>query len=325
MRKAFLVLGFLLSFATAMSGFLQAQCYGSLMLASDFFEFDHIVRLGVHFGEASSVPNDIVCSRSMLPGETALDVPIFAYNLHEGITYLEFSVVSNESLAVFVPDNCFSVVASDTCHCDSEYRIDLAIQACGSVCGPARIGTARIVRIAGSDPVWIDLRPNGQTGKMFALDTYGHSCNAYSPQHGGFVGQDYLYACQESICEEPNAPVTAFAAKKNSGCSVQLTWVAGSGNRTMVRFRTDQYPTGYADGQLAFEVRSTAGEHQYFLHTDVPQPATIYYKAFSLTRDASDLITRASFVECSSVDTIWMKCEIGVDAATWGAIKSLFR
>jgi hypothetical protein len=318
MKKALLVLGFLLCFMTAMSGFLQAQCYGSLMLSSRFFEFDRIVRLSVHFGDAASVPYDVVCSRSMLAGETTIDAPIYAYNLNEGITYLEFSVVSNESLAVFVPDNCFSIVASYRCHCNGLYRIDLAVQACGPTCGPARIGKARIVRIAGNDPVWIDLRPNGQTGKMFALDTYGLLCGAYSPQHGGFVGQDYLYACQKPMCEEPNTPVTALAAERNAGCSTKLTWIAGSGNRTMIRFRTDQYPTDYQDGRLVVEMPSTPGESQYYYHTDLPEPATIYYKAFSLTRDASDLLTKSSFVECSSVD-------IEVETATWGVIKSLFR
>jgi hypothetical protein len=72
-------------------------------------------------------------------------------------------------------------------------------------------------------------------------------------------------------------------------------------------------------------VPSSPGESQYYFHTGIPTEATLYYKAFSLTRDAGDTITRGSFVECASVDTVQVKCEIGVESTSWGAIKSLYR
>jgi hypothetical protein len=106
---------------------------------------------------------------------------------------------------------------------------------------------------------------------------------------------------------------------------VKLTWVAGSGNRTMIRYRTDRYPTGTEDGLLAIEVPSSPGESQYYFQTGIPNAATLYYKAFSLTRDAGNLITRSSFVECASVDTVQVRCEIGVESTSWGSIKSLFK
>jgi hypothetical protein len=203
--------------------------------------------------------------------------------------------------------------------------MDLALQACESSCGPVRIGYAQVVRAGASDPVWIDLRPNSQTGTMIALDDYGRSHNVFSPQHGGFIGQNYLYACQMPICEEPNTGVTDLDAEQGQGCSVELTWVAGSGNRTMIRYRTDRYPTGTGDGILAIEMPSVPGESQYYFQTGIPSAATLYYKAFSLTRDAGDLIIRSSFVECASVDPARVKCEIGVETTSWGSIKSLFR
>jgi hypothetical protein len=325
MKKALITGTVLLTLMIVASGALEAQCYGNLALSSSFAEFDYLVRLAVHFGDASSIPDDIVCSRSMLSNELVFDVPIWAYNLHEGIGYLEFSVVSNESIAVFVPDNCWSIVGSCRCTCDGYYRVDLALQACESSCGPVRVGYAQVVRVKGSDPVWIDLRPNTQTGKMIAIDGSGKSHNVFSPQHGGFIGQNYLYACQQPICEEPNTSVTDFVAEMGQGCAVKLTWVAGSGNRTMIRCRTDRYPTGTSDGTLVVEVPSAPGESQYFFHTGMPNPATIYYKAFSLTRDSGDYITRNSFVECASVDMIEVKCEIGVETTSWGSIKSLYR
>jgi len=325
MKKAVLASTVFLVFIVSASTALQAQCYGSLALSSSFTEFDYLVRLAVHFGDASSIPTDIMCSRSMLSSELVIDVPLWAYNLHEGAGYLEFSVVSNESIAVFIPDNCWSVVASCRCKCGNDYRLDLALQACESSCGPVRIGYAQVVRVRGSNPVWIDLRPNSQTGKMIAIDGYGKSHNVFSPQHGGFLGQNYLYTCQEPICEEPNTSVADLVAEQGQGCSVKLAWVAGSGNRTMIRYRIDRYPTGTEDGLLAVEVPSVPRESQYYFHTGIPSVATLYYKAFSLTRDAGGLITRSSFVECASVDTVQVKCEIGVETTSWGSIKSLFK
>jgi hypothetical protein len=325
MKRSFLAPLFLLLLITAASTSSHAQCYGSLMMLGGSSELDRTVRLSVHFGDVSSIPYDIVCGRSLLPGETTVDVPIYAYNLHEGIAYAEFSIACNESLDTFVPDVCFNVVASERSRLGLDYRLDLAVQACQPACGPVRIGSARIVRTSGHDPLWIDLCPNGQTGKMYVLDTYGQQHNAYSPQHGGYVGQGYLYACQEPMCEEPNAPVVNFTAEKVTGCVVRLTWVGGGGDRTMIRFRTDQYPTGYQDGELAADVPSLPGQSQAFVHNDPPTPAMIYYKAFSLTRDAYGTITKSSFVECSSIDAVWVECEIGFDPTTWGAIKSLFR
>ena len=187
MKKVIPASAVLLAFIVAASGALQAQCYGSLALSSSFAEFDYLVRLAVHFGDAASIPTDIICSRSMLPSELVIDVPLWAYNLHEGAGYLEFSIVSNESIAVFVPDNCWSVVGSCRCRSGTEYRLDLALQACETSCGPVRIGYAQVVRVKESDPVWIDLRPNSQTGKMIAIDGYGKSHNVFSPQHGGFT------------------------------------------------------------------------------------------------------------------------------------------
>jgi len=316
---------FVCAMTMAMSGLPRAQCERAMLLASGYLESDNLVRLAVHFGDPSSVPGDIVCSRSMLPGDTRFEVPICAYNLDRGIQYLEFSVESNESLGVFIPDGCFGMVSSSKSYSAGRWHMDLALQSGAPCCGPVDVGAVEIVRAHGSDPIWIDLKPNGQSGKMYALDAVGEQLSVFPPMHGGFIGQRYLYACQEPICEEPNAPVTGFVAEKSPGCAVKLSWTAGSGNRTMVRYRTDMYPTGPSDGELAVETTSVAGETQFFFHTGIANLTRVYYKAFSLTRDAGDNIVRESFVECSSMDTTQVKCEIAVKPASWGAIKSLYR
>ena len=67
------------------------------------------------------------------------------------------------------------------------------------------------------------------------------------------------------------------------------------------------------------------GQFYYAYHVEIPTPAKIYYTVFSLTRDASGAIVRDSFVECTAVGYIIIKCEIATEETSWGAIKSLYR
>jgi hypothetical protein len=303
----------------------MAQCQPGLALSSSASGYGYFVRMAVHFGEVLSNPYDIVCSRSLIPGENAVNVPIWAYNLHEGADYFEFSVASNESLGVFIPDNCFGVVSSSRSYAAGVWKLNLIVQACGAVCGPVRIGYAEVVRVAGNDPVWIDLGPNAGTGRMVARDVSGGYHLAFSPMHGGYLGQSYLYACQEPICEEPNTTATAFDIRLLEGCRVKVLWTAGGGNRTMVRWSTHRFPTGIEDGHFAVEVPTKPGLN-YLVYLDrFPTPAVLYFTAFSLTRDASGLIARDSFVECSAVDKIDINCVIATEETSWGAIKNIYR
>ncbi len=109
------------------------------------------------------------------------------------------------------------------------------------------------------------------------------------------------------------------------GCAVELRWVAGGGNTTVIRCRTDRYPTGYDDGDLVVEMSSTPGESQYYFQTGIQSGSVLFYKAFSSTQDASGNVLNNSFVECSSVDTVLTDCEIAVEETTWGEIKSMYR
>lgn len=305
------------------SGNIQAQCYGPLALSSSFFEFDYLARLCVHFGDASSLPEYVQCSHSVLP-DVSMEVPIYAYNLHEGVERLEFSVESNDSIAGFAPDNCFQIVSSCICHADGLYRMDLELEACQSLCGPVLIGLVNIIRVRDVDPIWIEFLANKETGRMVAVDSYGETRYLFSPNHGGYVGTGYLYACQRPLCEEPNSPVENFQASMGHGCSVRITWIAGGGNKTVVRYRTDRFPMGYADGELVVELDSTPGESQQYFHTNIPEGAVLYYKAFSLTRNASGTVLNNSFVECASTDTTYVECEIGVESISWGGIKKKY-
>ena len=91
------------------SGGANAQCFGSLMLSPGYLEFDYLVRIAVHFGSAEDLPADVICSRGRMPGEDIIEVPIWFYNVHEGVTYLEFGVESNDTIVGFEPAGCVSV------------------------------------------------------------------------------------------------------------------------------------------------------------------------------------------------------------------------
>lgn len=322
MIRAFLALALVPLVIAIAYGSPMAQCR---VVSSAAAEYNYLVRLAVHFGDALTNSCDVVCSRSLLPGETVVNVPIWAYNLHEGMTHVEFSVVSNESLGVFVPDNCFSISSTSFSRTTAGYRCNLVLDACAAACGPVRLGYAQVVRAHGYDPVWIDLQYNADTGLMMARDASGGSHLAFSPQHGGYMGQTYLYACQPPICEEPNTTAPYFEVVPGGDCRVKVKWTAGGGTSTMVRWSTHRYPTGVEDGHLAFEKPTVPGQSYYAYHVEIPTPAMIYYTAFSLTRDASGAIVRDSFVECTAVDYIFIKCEIATQESSWGAIKSLYR
>jgi hypothetical protein len=304
---------------------LRAQCYGSLSLSSDFFGYDYIVRLGVHFGDVGSLPADVVCSRGMQPGESPVGFPIYAYNLHNGAEYLEFSIESNDSLSGFVPESGFQIAHVYLERFGNLFRLNLQLEAVWPVCGPVLVGTAEIVPIMGVDPIWIDLVPNRLTGEMIARDRYNERHYLFSPKHGGYVGLDYLYYCQEPICVEPNQHVTGVRATSGPSCSVKVEWVGGGGASTMVRYRFDRFPAGYDDGELAVEMPTMPGQWQFFYHTGLPQGKVVYYTAFSLNRDMGGDIELDSFVECASTDTVITSCVIAVKESSWGLIKDMYK
>ena len=156
---------------------------------------------------------------------------------------------------------------------------------------------------------------------MFATDQYGNNHYAFSPHHGGYVGSSYLYTCQNPLCEEPNLPVVDLQAEQGYANSVRLSWTAGEGDHTIIRYATDHFPDGYGDGEPLINIATTPGEFKQYSHINPPQDAVIYYTAFSVN-SVSDEIIRDSFVECSATDTTFFEKAISAEMTTWGAIKS---
>ncbi len=314
-----------LAISLAMGARPHAQCFGSLTLSPDFFGYDYLARICVHFGDISTIPYDIVCETTLPPGDHTVEFPIYAYNLHDGVDYLEFSIESNDSLARFVPAGDFQIVSETLEQVGSLYRMNLVLESAWPVCGPAFVGTAEVEQVSGADPIWVDLVPNADTGEMSARDRYGSHHYLFSPKHGGYAGSGFLYTCQDPICPEPNLSVKDLSAITGPGCSVKVSWTSGGGNRTMVRYHADHFPQGYEDGVLLCEVVSSPGDILFYYHYGIPQGQLIYYTAFSLTRDAGGNIALDSFVECSAMDSVTANCVIAVEETSWSRIKSIYR
>jgi hypothetical protein len=308
------------------SGGANAQCFGSLMLSPGFFEFDYLVRLAVHFGTAEDIPTDIICSRGRMPGEEIIEVPVWVYNVHEGVTYLEYAVESNDSIIGFDTESCFTIThESIVKNKEGSFNHSMKIETCVPLCGPTLVGRALIVPREGSGLTWINLVRNRHSDRMYASDKLFNRHDMFSPNHGGYVGTDFLYTCQDPICEEPNLAVEGLDATAGYGVAVKLTWVAGEGNVTVIRARTDRFPTGYGDGRLVVEMPSAWGQHLYFYDTAAPQGSIIYYKAFALTKDLLGEVIDDSFVECAATDTTFTHGFIGTEESSWGAIKKMKR
>ncbi|MDD3641887.1 MAG: hypothetical protein PHQ19_00260 [Candidatus Krumholzibacteria bacterium] len=301
----------------------HAQCYGPMYLEQGFFEYDFIVRLAVHFGDEQEIPGGVICGRHRYPEEETVEAPIWFYNAHQGIVELEFAVESNDSLVGFTPNTGWEVLqASVSAAGGSIHHLDLKLQACAPLCGPGLAGWALVKPAPGSDLTWINLLPNGDTGRMRAVDGDYLPRYLFSPHHGGYIGEGWLYTCQEPICDEPNEAVSRLIAEADYGHWVKLAWIAGGGNTTVVRARLDRFPAGYADGRLVAEIPSAPGQHQICYDTGAPLNTLVYYAAFSLTREGG-AVTLDSFIECAAVDTAMTTSVIATEPASWGAIKTL--
>lgn len=320
--KLLLVCAFALALLFNLNSDVQAQCYGSLNLDKDYFKYNYIVRLAIHFGDISAIPENIQCSRALVQGESPIQVPVYFYNAHGGIYELGFSVSSCDSIGSFTPANGFSLSYGTIQKISGYYNYTVKLEAGFPVCGPALAGYVNIIPSGVNDPVWVDLQEVSSINRMYATDQFGREYYAFSPHHGGYIGSSYLYNCQKPICEEPNTAVTALEAGMGVANSVKLTWAAGGGDKTMIRYSLDGYPTAYGDGEHVVTVDSSPGQEQYFFHTNPPLGVVIYYTAFSLTMDASQEVIRNSFVECAATDTTIAEKVVDAEITSWGALKS---
>lgn len=83
----------------------------------------------------------------------------------------------------------------------------------------------------------------------------------------------YGYGNEVQVTTKPTGP-TAFTATKFSAIRIDLAWTKNASEKTMIRYRTDAYPTSPSDGtQAYFDVGSS------YSHTVADADANRYYYA----------------------------------------------
>lgn len=98
---------------------------------------------------------------------------------------------------------------------------------------------------------------------------------------GYYIDDVQLTADTPVACGTPPGAVQAFTATSTNTANL-LEWQNPSGTygSTMIRFRTDTFPTSTADGTLATTRTGTAGDHDSWSHSGLTNNTTYYYSAF---------------------------------------------
>lgn len=117
----------------------------------------------------------------------------------------------------------------------------------------------------------------------------------------GFVYEDFswsgpaadspgsLNSGQTMECTPPPSAVPVFTARATSG-QIILEWLNSSAttySSTMIRYRTDTYPSGPANGTEIYNSGTAgAGNYASFTHTGLTNGQTYYYAAWTVSTDA---------------------------------------
>ena len=97
-----------------------------------------------------------------------------------------------------------------------------------------------------------------------AGDQFGAGAQTYGQAVGDVIS---LYGTGETAGEEPPGDPDNLTDTAHNGVSIDLEWTKGTGaDYTLIRYRTDQYPTGTGDGTLGYNSTSnttTVGSLDY--------------------------------------------------------------
>lgn len=148
---------------------------------------------------------------------------------------------------------------------------------------------------------------SGDTGGCAGRTVYVAFCffsNATGQAAGWFL--DDVVVTQEvpgTPCDPTPHPVSVLTVRSGSGENF-LEWVnptAGSYDNTVVRVRTDTYPTSPTDGQAVTTRAGAAGGYDSFAHTGLSNGTTYFYAAF--VRAASGVYSAARTAMGRPLDT----------------------
>ncbi len=257
-----------------------------------------------------------------LPQTVSLE--IYAYNLNRDLLGAEFRIVADAPIQDFTPGPGLMMVAGDIHNLSATTWVDdIRLSSAGEP-GPVMLGTVSVLAEAGVEGFCLDLVGfgGGETAVM-SVELLG-DIPALSPRHGASVGAGDYYHCQPPLCEEPHLPILDFEALQSGGLVIELGWIAGEGNMTMIRYRYDGFaPTTIHDGFQLVLMPTEPGQSYSFVHP-YPRHQHYWYTIFNLTKFGCEVV-RASQVESGSTLTASVDESVPAEDSSWGAVKSLYR
>jgi len=274
----------------------------------------------LHFGDASAVPRHLQSSTALDKDLPTFFVPIYAYNLWEGAQAFELSLRTPVAPLGFDrgPD-ITSVDLNVTLQSDGAVT-SLHLEAGAPLCGPVYLGSLRLPAASLPTTFRVALGRSLASDRCAARTADGAWRAAAADDGGARIAPGTLTTLGACGLEAPVQALRAVPGERTG--LIDLSWTSGSGNFTLLRYRTDgRYPTDPWDGELlAFLPASVT-----HLADSFEVPGTMRIAAWSITRGPFGNYYTASNVECGSLASITVQLPVGVTARGWGQVKSLFR
>jgi hypothetical protein len=294
----------------------RADC----LLVRERERVDLVPHLALHFGDPADVPLHIQCSTSRDKNASSLCVPIYAYNLGEGVGGFRFALQTPVPPVGFErgPGILVADMNVDTATGAAITSFDLT--AAAPVCGPAFLGCLRLPTAELPESFQI-VMAELHSRDTCAARTLSGEWHAATLDHGGaFVGSGG--SCAADGCA-PNAPIADLRATQSGRAGlIELSWTRGTGTYTLLRYRTDgRYPIDPWDGEPLAFVPSTVTRCSF----SMPLPGIVRIAGWSISRTAHGDFSSASSLECGSLTSITIQLPVAATPTLWSAMKTLYR
>lgn len=284
------------------------------------FGTDYLPRIDFHPGEGAA-DQCAVPLPGTLPG--TLSLPVYAYNLQGEALGARFRLVASAQITDFQVAPGVTRAQMEGPRFDGRlWSVDLDLS--GTLCGPALLGELQLLAPEGATTLFADVAGYGGSGSPTVSNTFKGELPAVSPRHGAYAGATDLYHCQPPLCREPNAPVQDLTALQSGGFVIELGWIAGGGDFTMIRYRSDGVPpTSIFDGGLLTVMPTIQGQSYAVIHEN-PDYSQYWYTAFAVSM-SGDVVTLGSRLECDSFTTASVDPSVPTTEASWSAVKNIYR
>lgn len=276
--------------------------------------------VAIHFGPPADVPRDIRCATTIDRNADTFCVPLYAYNLWDGVSAFELALRLPVAPLAFDADPAIASSTVEISPGANGIAVGLRLLANAPLCGPVRLGCARFATAELPDVFAIDVEAHPVTNRRAACDPRGNWRSLAVDAGGAHIGLDT--ECPRGPCAA-EAPVTALAASSGDEPGVlEFEWQSGSGSYTLFCVRTDgRYPADPWDGRflalLPSDVRSYT--HRF------EETGTVHVAAWSVTRGAFGALHATSNMECGGLVSALVDMPIGIATRSWGDVKALFR